>query len=120
MTWILYIDIRKYNYSLYFPGNIIEDDDSTAKYDLSSGKFHVRITKETKGEHFPDLDLLNKLLARRGEAPDESNKTKKPLIEVIGGDDDEQEQKGEEMQEGKLKEDEKKQQGYTINKISRT
>ena len=98
---------KKCNYSLYFPGNIIEDDDSTAKYDLSSGKFHVRITKETKGEHFPDLDLLNKLLARRGEAPDEPNKTKKPLIEVIGGDDDEQ-HKGEEIQEGKLKAKKKK------------
>ncbi|KAG2223282.1 hypothetical protein INT45_007008 [Circinella minor] len=91
--------LRPYFLRLYFPGNIIEDDDSTAKYDISSGKFHVRITKETKGEHFPDLDLLNKLLARRGETPNESNKTKKPLIEVIGGDDNEQEQKGEEIQE---------------------
>ena len=41
-------------------------------------------------------------MARRGETPNESNKTKKPLIEVIGGDDNEQEQKGEEIQEGKL------------------
>lgn len=68
---------------LYFPGNIVEDDDSKAVYDPSSGKFTVRISKETKGETFPDLDLLTKLLARRGE----SEAPKKPLIEVIGSSD---------------------------------
>lgn len=52
-------------------------------YDPSSGKFTVRISKETKGETFPDLDLLTKLLARRGE----SEAPKKPLIEVIGSSD---------------------------------
>lgn len=52
-------------------------------YDPSSGQFTIRVTKETKGEHFPDLDLLTKLLARTGE-----KETKKPLIEVIGGTDE--------------------------------
>ncbi|KAI9253810.1 SHQ1 protein-domain-containing protein [Phascolomyces articulosus] len=93
--------LKPYFLRLYFPGNIIEDDDSNAKYDLSSGKFHVRITKETKGEHFADLDLLSKLLARRGEEPSESKKQKKPLIEVIGGDDhvQDEERKSEDIQE---------------------
>jgi protein SHQ1 len=39
----------------------------------------VTLTKETKGQEFPDLDLLAKLLApRHVEVP------KQPTIEVIG------------------------------------
>lgn len=68
---------------LNFPGRIVEDDDSKAVYDPSVGQFTIRVTKETKGEHFPDLDLLTKLLARTGEKTTE----KKPLIEVIGSTD---------------------------------
>lgn len=68
--------------SLHFPGNLVEDDGSRATYDPSSGQFTVKITKETKGEHFADLDLLTKLLARKGEASTDT--PKKPLIEVIG------------------------------------
>ncbi|KAI8143646.1 box H/ACA snoRNP assembly protein Shq1 [Fennellomyces sp. T-0311] len=88
--------LRPYFLRLSFPGNIVEDDDSVAKYDPSSGQFIVRVTKETKGEHFSDLDLLSKLLARKGEASEEPKK--KPLIEVIGGDDNDQ-QPDEEIQE---------------------
>ncbi|KAI9490919.1 SHQ1 protein-domain-containing protein [Zychaea mexicana] len=96
--------LRPYFLRLYFPGNIVEDDDSSAKYDPSSGQFHVRITKENKGEHFTDLDLLSKLLARRGEAPEESNKkTTKPLIEVIGGEDNVDEQQ-EQVQDENIQE----------------
>ncbi|KAI7871853.1 SHQ1 protein-domain-containing protein [Spinellus fusiger] len=101
--------LRPYFLRLHLPGNVIEDDDSKAVYDPSSGQFTVRITKETKGEHFLDLDLLTKLLARRGEVTTTATPTslgetligstssvtmqstepfkKKPLIEVIGGDD---------------------------------
>ncbi|KAJ8660463.1 hypothetical protein O0I10_003921 [Lichtheimia ornata] len=74
--------LRPYFLRLHFPGNLVEDDDSRATYDPSSGQFTVKISKETKGEHFPDLDLLTKLLARKGEAS--TDKPKKPLIEVIG------------------------------------
>lgn len=70
---------------LHFPGNIVEDDDSKAVYDPSAGQFNIRVTKETKGEHFADLDLLTKLLARTGETTAASNEPKKPLIEVVGG-----------------------------------
>lgn len=71
---------------MHFPGNIVEDDNSKAVYDPSAGQFSIRVTKETKGENFPDLDLLTKLLARTGEKT--SIEPKKPLIEVIGGDND--------------------------------
>ncbi len=70
---------------LHFPGNILEDDDSKAVYDPSAGQFNIKVSKETKGEHFPDLDLLTKLLARTGENMTKTSELKKPLIEVIGG-----------------------------------
>ncbi|KAI9354981.1 SHQ1 protein-domain-containing protein [Pilaira anomala] len=77
--------LRPYFLRLHLPGNILEDDDSKAVYDPSAGQFTIRVTKETKGEHFPDLDLLTKLLARTGETSIQSNQPKKPLIEVVGG-----------------------------------
>ncbi|KAI8090011.1 SHQ1 protein-domain-containing protein [Halteromyces radiatus] len=73
--------LRPYFLRLYLPGSIVEDDDSKASYDPSSGQFTVRVSKETKGEVFPDLDLLTKLLARKGETSRDG--PKKPLIEVI-------------------------------------
>ncbi|KAG0174705.1 Hsp90 cochaperone shq1 [Apophysomyces sp. BC1034] len=90
--------LRPYFLRLYFPGNLVEDDDSKAVYDPSSGEFTVRISKETKGEHFVDLDLLTKLLARRGETG-EKKEPKKPLIEVIGEQPAEEEELTEELQD---------------------
>ncbi|KAI9486501.1 MAG: SHQ1 protein-domain-containing protein [Benjaminiella poitrasii] len=81
--------LRPYFLRLHFPGNIIEDDNSKAVYDPSAGEFTIRVSKETKGEHFPDLDLLTKLLARTGETETKKNEPKKPLIEVIGSTTDE-------------------------------
>ncbi|KAG1054008.1 hypothetical protein G6F43_003961 [Rhizopus delemar] len=74
--------LRPYFLRLHLPGNVIEDDNSQSTYDPSAGQFRIKITKETKGQVFPDLDLLTKLLARKGE---EEKKQKKPLIEVVGG-----------------------------------
>ncbi|KAI8337346.1 SHQ1 protein-domain-containing protein [Choanephora cucurbitarum] len=77
--------LRPYFLRLHFPAPIIEDDDSKATYDPSAGQFTIRVSKETKGQHFEDLDLLTKLLARTGESTStEEKKNKKPLIEVIG------------------------------------
>ncbi|ORX55567.1 SHQ1-domain-containing protein [Hesseltinella vesiculosa] len=75
--------LKPYFLRLYFPGRIVEDDDADAKYDPSSGEFTVRVSKENKGEHFADLDLLTKLLARRGESEAAQLTPKKPLIEVL-------------------------------------
>lgn len=75
---------------LYLPGSVVEDDDSKASYDPSSGQFTVTVSKETKGEHFPDLDLLTKLLARKGETSrDTTAPPKKPLIEVLSSESNE-------------------------------
>jgi protein SHQ1 len=64
---------------LNFSNRILEDDESSAKYDLESGDLIVTLTKETKGEVFKDLDLLAKLLA-----PRPTGLTRHPIIEVIG------------------------------------
>ncbi|KAJ6551864.1 SHQ1-domain-containing protein [Mycena capillaripes] len=74
------IHINPYFLRLNFSHPIVEDDESTAKYDPSSGYLTVTLTKESKGQAFADLDLLSKLLAPR---PSRSA----PLIEVIGQDD---------------------------------
>ncbi|KAH8556514.1 SHQ1 protein-domain-containing protein [Umbelopsis sp. PMI_123] len=75
--------LKPYFLRLQLPGNICEDEQSTANYDISTGIFTIKVTKETPGEHFEDLDLLTKLLARRGEQKSGETATKKPLIEVI-------------------------------------
>jgi protein SHQ1 len=61
---------------LNFSNPLLEDDDSFARYDPSSGYLTVTLTKEDKGQEFKDLDLLAKLLAPRPSAP-------QPLIEII-------------------------------------
>src|SRR2546430_3492843 len=60
------------------------DDHINASYDITAGEMNIKIPKETPGEEFPDLDLLTKLLA-----PKSINKVpEKPLIEVMGDNDD--------------------------------
>ncbi|CAE6433181.1 unnamed protein product [Rhizoctonia solani] len=76
--------INPYFLRLNFPHPVLEDDDSSASYDPSSGTLTVRLTKETKGVHFPDLDLLTKLLAPHSAAAlNDEGRTKGPLIEVL-------------------------------------
>lgn len=52
---------------------MVEDDDSSAKYDISSGMLSISLTKVDKGEVFEDLDLTNRLLARTGEVVTNNN-----------------------------------------------
>ena len=57
---------------------MIEDDNSTAVYDPSTGYLTITLTKAVKGQIFPDLDLLAKLLAPRSSQP-----APPPSIEVL-------------------------------------
>ncbi|EUC67149.1 box H/ACA snoRNP assembly protein SHQ1, putative [Rhizoctonia solani AG-3 Rhs1AP] len=76
--------INPYFLRLNFPHPVLEDDESSASYDPSSGTLTVKLTKETKGIHFPDLDLLSKLLAPRSAAAlNDEVRSKGPLIEVL-------------------------------------
>ncbi|KAJ7732690.1 SHQ1 protein-domain-containing protein [Mycena metata] len=74
------VHINPYFLRLNFSHSILEDEESMAKYDPSSGYLTVTLTKESKGEVFTDLDLLSKLLAPR---PSQHA----PLIEVVGQED---------------------------------
>jgi protein SHQ1 len=78
------------------PGAVIEDDDSSAKYDISSGMLSIALTKVNRGEHFPDLDMTNRLLARTGEIVVDASSVPKggpPKIQLLSSldlfDDDE-------------------------------
>ncbi|KAG2061662.1 SHQ1-domain-containing protein [Suillus hirtellus] len=76
---LLTVHINPYFLRINFPHSVLEDGQSSATYDPSSGYLTVTLTKEVKGQEFPDLDLLAKLLApRHVEVP------KQPAIEVIG------------------------------------
>lgn len=76
---LLTVHVDPYFLRLNFSNRLLEDDESSAKYDLGSGDLIVTLTKETKGEVFKDLDLLAKLLAPRPTVV-----THQPIIEVIG------------------------------------
>ncbi|KZV69670.1 SHQ1-domain-containing protein [Peniophora sp. CONT] len=83
---LLSVHIAPYFLRLTFPSSVLEDDASGAVYDPASGYLTVTLTKEQKGEDFPDLDLLAKLLAPR---PSAQTQPQGPLIEVLGSEDDE-------------------------------
>lgn len=75
--------INPYFLRLNFSGRLLEDDESSAKYDPGSGYLTVTLTKEIVGYEFKDLDLLAKLLAPRPTDP-----LPHPIIEVVGADED--------------------------------
>jgi protein SHQ1 len=77
------IHVNPYLLRLNFSKLLVEDDDSSANYDPTSGYLTVTLTKETKGEVFEDLDLLGKLLAPRPRVHKPS-----PLIEVLHSESD--------------------------------
>ncbi|RKP06041.1 SHQ1 protein-domain-containing protein [Thamnocephalis sphaerospora] len=59
--------VKPYFLRLHLPGHVVEDERATASYDVAAGEITAKLPKETPGEHFADLDLLTKLLARKGE-----------------------------------------------------
>ena len=77
------IHVNPYFLRLNFAKPLVEDDDSSANYDPTSGYLTVTLTKETKGEVFEDLDLLAKLLAPRPRVHEHS-----PSIEVLHSESD--------------------------------
>ncbi|KAF9951345.1 hypothetical protein BGZ65_006013 [Modicella reniformis] len=74
-------NLKPYFLRLTFPGNIVEDERSKATYDVGAGELTVVLAKETAGEHFPDLDMLSRLLVRKSDLAEKQ--VRRPLIEVI-------------------------------------
>ena len=79
------LHINPYFLRLNLPKPVLEDENSSAQYDPSSGYLTVTLTKEVPGEEFEDLDLLSKLLAPKAECRNDQH----PVIEVINSTDDE-------------------------------
>ncbi|KAJ2157332.1 hypothetical protein GGF46_004586 [Coemansia sp. RSA 552] len=76
-----------YYLRLTFPGNVVEDDGSTASFDAAAGDITVTLSKQTKGEVFENLDLLTTLLAtKREREAGASTQPKPPVIEELDDD----------------------------------
>jgi protein SHQ1 len=73
---LLTVHINPYYLRLNFSNPLLEDDESSAQYDVGSGYLTVTLTKARRGEEFKDLDLLAKLLAPKIQ-------DRSPIIEVI-------------------------------------
>uniref|UniRef100_A0A8D8LW26 Protein SHQ1 homolog n=1 Tax=Cacopsylla melanoneura TaxID=428564 RepID=A0A8D8LW26_9HEMI len=67
-----------YYLRLHFPGQIKETEYTSGKYDSDKGQFTFIVNKINQGEHFPDLDLISKLLI-----PPNNHRVAKPGIEVL-------------------------------------
>jgi len=67
-----------YYLRLNLPGEVEETDSSSGSYDWESYVFTFALNKVNPGEHFPDLNLINKFLA-----PKKDSRTINPSIEVL-------------------------------------
>ncbi|KAG9318529.1 SHQ1 protein-domain-containing protein [Chiua virens] len=86
---LLAVYINPYFLRLHFPHSVIEDDSSTALYDPGTGYLIITLTKAVKGQAFPDLDLLAKLLAPR--SPQTPSAPSIEILETPQGEDDDSE-----------------------------
>jgi protein SHQ1 len=77
---LLSLHVAPYFLRLNFPASVLEDDQSSAVYDPASGHLTLTLTKLKRGENFPDLDLLAKLLAPPAQIKPRNNNT---IIEVL-------------------------------------
>ncbi|RKO90537.1 SHQ1 protein-domain-containing protein [Blyttiomyces helicus] len=63
---------------------LVEDGREKATYDVASGEITVLLPKATPGLHFPDLDLLTKLMATKGgPVPEPGAGVRGPLIQEM-------------------------------------
>lgn len=57
-----YFACKPYYLHLYLPGRVIVKDSPDYKYDIDTSSFCFNYEKETANEHFPELDMMTKLL----------------------------------------------------------
>ena len=81
---LLSLHVAPYFLRLSFPASVLEDDQSSAVYDPASGYLTLTLTKLNRGENFPDLDLLGKLLA---PPPAAQSTPRNATIEVLSSQD---------------------------------
>jgi protein SHQ1 len=73
---------------LGLPHEVIEDEKSKCSYNLDEGRVLIQLSKGIPGQHFPDLDLLTKLMASKNDhlpspPPSIALNGKRPLIEDL-------------------------------------
>ncbi|CAG0882441.1 unnamed protein product, partial [Darwinula stevensoni] len=76
---------RPYYLRLFLPKPVVESDENKAEYNADTGHFRIQISKKEEGEVFPDLDMVTSLLT---PSTDAKSPGRRPLIEVISGEDD--------------------------------
>jgi len=67
-----------YYLRLHLPGEVEETDSSSGSYDWDSYVFTFTLNKVNPGEHFPDLNLINKFLT-----PKKTSHKINPSIEIL-------------------------------------
>lgn len=78
---VFVFSLAPYYLRLRLPYPIIDDERAKADFDSKESCVNIRLPKESKGQHFPDLDLTAKLLARKDEPA--ANVQSKPMIEEL-------------------------------------
>lgn len=78
---VFVFSLPPYYLRLRLPYNIVDDERSHSAFDSQSGCVNIKIPKAIRGQHFPDLDLTAKLLARKQDVGPEV--AIKPLIEEL-------------------------------------
>ena len=75
---------KPYFLKLTFPHEVVEDDRCRAVYDpdIEHGLITAHLPKLVPGQHFPDLDMVSKLLQNR--ITKDKKDMSPPLIEVLG------------------------------------
>lgn len=75
---------KPYFLKLTFPHEVVDDDRCRAVYDpnIDHGLITAHLPKLVPGQHFPDLDMVSKLLQNR--ITKDNKEWSPPLIEVVG------------------------------------
>jgi protein SHQ1 len=71
-----------YYLRLHLPGRLAEDDFTESSFNSDSGEFTFSVKKVITGEHFPDLDLITKLLTPKIQVTDSEDPDRKIIIEI--------------------------------------
>lgn len=83
---VLIFHLSPYYLRLRFDHNLVDDERATANFISGESKILIKAPKANKGEHFNDLDLHSKLLARVNIGDNVNEKAKQgSLIQEIGG-----------------------------------
>lgn len=77
---LLIFSLPPYYLRLRFPKSLVEDERATSQFVPKEECIDIKVPKLNKGEHFEDLDLSARLLARLNEP---STTTRGPLIEEV-------------------------------------